>query len=314
VSSGGCVQKDDDNDEVDSSRISHNFYLGIEVGQQPSSSISGPFVSSHSQMTPACPYYRGFSFILLSPIAILYSVASNLYFRLVGGIPPSASCPVVLPSPAPGRVAIVTGSNTGIGFETARALAVDYGYTVVLACRSRNRAEQAARRIQQEATGARALFVHPLDLSSLQSVQDFARVLQETYGEAGIHVLVNNAGRCTNEAEATVDGMDLLFQANFVGHYALTRELLRRKLLAPNARVVNLSSVMHHFCGDSKGRLEDVGFWKKVARTGIQDSLSKRKYHLSKLAAILFSIELNRRFGDNLQAIAVNPGAVYVHS
>ena len=250
----------------------------------------------------SCPYYSSTSFEVLVPLAVLYSFASHAYWHLTSPAL-GRSPPYTLPqSSSSGSVAIVTGSNTGIGFETARSLAVDYGYTVILACRSRDKAQKAADLISQEAAG-KAVFLQPLDLSSLQSVRSFVEAVGENYDR--VNILVNNAGRNSNEEEPTVDGLDALFQANFVGHYVLTRELLDKKLLT--GRIVNLSSVMHHFVSPSHG-LEEVAYWKEVARFG--NSQGDLKYSLSKLAAILFSMELNRRYGDRVEAIAVNPGAV----
>ena len=156
-------------------------------------------------------------------------------------------------------VAIVTGSNTGIGYETALEL-VNQGYTVILACRSRDKGQAAADQINDSISAAnvnqdggikpstgKALFLHPLDLSSLQSVKSFAEAFESKYSH--LNILINNAG--INTTGKSVDGMDLCFQTNFVGHYLLTRLLLSKLLKAKNlfgsgdvvesGRVVNLS-------------------------------------------------------------------------
>ena len=258
------------------------------------------------------PYYPISSFNFLVPVALLYTLAANTYCSLLD----KEHVVRPLPTPEPREkkrrmLAIVTGSNTGIGYETARTLAVDYGYTVLLACRSRAKAQQAARRIQSATAAGRAVVVQPLDLSSLQSVREFCGALQVfLQNNNKIHLLVNNAGRNTNEPEPTVDGLDVLFQTNFGGHFLLTTELLRRNLLAPRARVVNLSSVMHHFCAHKEHDMHDVSFWKQLAVASEKSPLQDQKYALSKLAALLFTIELNRRYGHEIQAIAVNPGSV----
>lgn len=196
-------------------------------------------------MRSPSPYYSKTTFYALTPLAVLYSLVSNAVVRVIpsaiagpksAGTTPSSLVPVQSSSVDDGssrRVAIVTGSNTGIGFETAREL-VRSGFTVILACRSRDKAEQAARRINDDGgssdNGAQfgrgeALFLHPLDLSSFKSVREFSQAVRLHFKR--VDVLVNNAGRNTN-GEPTEDdgGLDLLFQSNFLGHYMLTCEIL----------------------------------------------------------------------------------------
>lgn len=245
------------------------------------------------------PYFSSFSFGIFTPLAVAYTLASHMWARLRGH-PTLAS----LPTPQPhhrGKVAIVTGSNTGIGYETARSLAVDYGMTVVLACRSREKGEQAVRKIQDEG-GAGATFVHPLDLSSTQSITDFSKAIQKKFEK--VHILVNNAGRNNSGSQPVEGSRDLMFQTNFLGHFQLTANLL--DILAPNARVVNLASVMHHFV---EGDVNQASFWKDCIA---HDKSPSNTYSHTKLAAILFTMELNRRNSKRLQSIAVNPGGVYV--
>jgi NAD(P)-dependent dehydrogenase (short-subunit alcohol dehydrogenase family) len=226
------------------------------------------------------------------------------------------------------KVAIVTGCNTGIGYETAKTLATLYGYTVIMACRDEAKARIAAAQIGSK----NAIFVAPLDLSSFQSVLDFCRAIQaQGYGNTQnkkIHLLVNNAGR--NTSGQSIDGLDLQFQTNFLGHFFLTKLLVEQNMMADQgARIVNLASVMHHFCNHINN-IETVEFWKNTAAVrpllptvfgvpvdplGSFSSLSltgnTNTYPLSKLAAILFTNELNRRYPSPLvTSIAVNPGAV----
>lgn len=246
-------------------------------------------------------YFSDTSFALLTPLAVVYSLAAHLW-AFARGYPsvtplPRADNDTTLKD----RVAIVTGANTGIGFETAKTLAVRYGMTVVLACRSRDKGEQAARQIQREGTGGRnaAVFLEPLDLSSSQSITEFAKAIRERFDV--VDVLVNNAGR--NSSGDPVEGRDLLFQTNFLGHFHLTAQLM--DAFAPRARVVNLSSVMHHFIdGDDVDR---VAYWEDCVA---HDRPPASTYQESKLAAILFSMELNRRYPQRIQAVAVNPGGV----
>jgi NAD(P)-dependent dehydrogenase (short-subunit alcohol dehydrogenase family) len=217
-------------------------------------------------------------------------------------------------------VAVVTGSNTGIGFETSREL-VRQGFTVVLACRSRDKAEQAALRINEEeravdgtSASGKAIFLHPLDLSSFQSVRDFSRVVKGRFDR--IDVLVNNAGRNTNGPPSDDRGLDLLFQSNFLGHYVLTCELLEliqataiQSSYRRRGRIVNLSSVMHHF---NKGyNVESADFWTEAMRARAPGRVKTYDtYSLSKLAAILFTLQLNKRYCESLLSVAVSPGSV----
>jgi NAD(P)-dependent dehydrogenase (short-subunit alcohol dehydrogenase family) len=313
------------------------------------------------------------------PVAVLYSLTMKLASCLLGrnsawSIPLPAPLPLPLPpirttataSTTSHRVlpvAIVTGSNTGIGYETARALVVHYGYTVILACRSRDKALAAAATINAElqvraanskeatsttaADSPKAIFVHPLDLSSFDSIRDFCRHVQEQYPI--IDVLINNAGRNSSGSSSdrvpirpnndsnkssnddqTSPCLDLLFQSNFLGHFLLTTILIDTVFQhqSNDVRIVNLSSVMHHFCrvndGDNGASpLEQVDFWKRIATA--PNPKTGTTYAASKLAAILFTLELNRRYGNGggsnsgksgggcrIRSIAVNPGAVYV--
>jgi NAD(P)-dependent dehydrogenase (short-subunit alcohol dehydrogenase family) len=213
------------------------------------------------------------------------------------------------------KIAIVTGSNTGIGFETAKALVVKYGYTVILACRSRDKAMRAVETINEEAEVAgsqgRAVFVHPLDLSSFQSVREFAAELKKQH--AKLHLLVNNAGLSVPgsvKQEDTGMSMNTTFTSNFTGHFLLTSLLMPILVRQKNTRIINLSSVMHHFAGNTNSTGEHVcqeQFWRDVATPRTRP---RATYPASKLAAVLFTAELNRRYGDKVLSVAVNPGGV----
>jgi NAD(P)-dependent dehydrogenase (short-subunit alcohol dehydrogenase family) len=215
------------------------------------------------------------------------------------------------------KVAIVTGANSGIGYEAARALVMEHGMTVILACRSRDKAQTAAAAINQEVANSsgnngKAVFCHPLDLASFDSVRAFAAAVKEQYATTttggGIQVLVNNAGLaerpgCTVPSQ---NGMDLIFHTNFLGHFLLTSLLMKNGVLAQGARIVNGTSIMYMYNGDYD--INDAGFWKNAAR---QETLPHRAYGPSKLAALLFTTELNRRYlKKGLRSIAVNPGGV----
>eukprot|EP00521_Asterionellopsis_glacialis_P013172 CAMPEP_0195298134 /NCGR_PEP_ID=MMETSP0707-20130614/22870_1 /TAXON_ID=33640 /ORGANISM="Asterionellopsis glacialis, Strain CCMP134" /LENGTH=261 /DNA_ID=CAMNT_0040360135 /DNA_START=145 /DNA_END=927 /DNA_ORIENTATION=- len=216
----------------------------------------------------------------------------------------------------PRKLAIVTGSNTGVGFETAKYLVNDYGFDVILACRSRDKGLSAANKINEEVSRCstdshgKAIFLHPLDLCDFDSVKEFSTQVQKKYDN--VDVLVNNAG--LNSSAKTKEGLDSCFKTNFLGHFLLTNLLMPALLKCQGSRVVNLSSVTHHFVEegmaeeeDEKGGYLSRSWWTKQATYG-QSGIS---YRTSKLASILFSMELNKRFGSKgLQSIAVNPGSV----
>lgn len=188
-----------------------------------------------------------------------------------------------------GRRAVVTGGNSGIGFHAAKALA-EHGAQVTIACRSEERAREAASALP---TGVE---VGVLDLASLASVRAFA---EQWTGP--LDLLVNNAGVMTPPRRRTTeDGFELQFGTNHLGHVALTARLLPRLLEADAARVVAVSSIAHHrgdasvLAGNESGRY----------RAG-------HAYGNSKLANVLFAAELQRRAaaaGSPLTATACHPG------
>eukprot|EP00054_Salpingoeca_dolichothecata_P026662 m.191963 g.191963 ORF g.191963 m.191963 type:complete len:342 (+) comp25727_c1_seq4:428-1453(+) len=198
-----------------------------------------------------------------------------------------------------GRVALVTGANTGVGFETALHLA-KLGTHVVLACRNLAKAEQARQRILTEVKEAPSVDVMVLDLSQLSSVREFVK--QFLARDLPLHVLINNAGLNAPINTKTIDGFEVVYGVNFLGHFLLTMLLLPKlkqsgTIDAP-ARVVCLSSVMHHL-----GKLE----FENVLRETRLDS-----YSTSKLALHLLADELQWRLRDDgrIRFVAVNPGAV----
>ncbi|MFQ6329419.1 oxidoreductase [Nocardia sp. CWNU-33] len=188
-----------------------------------------------------------------------------------------------------GRIAVVTGANTGIGFETARALA-EHGAAVVLACRNREKAEAAADRIIQNTPSA-ALETTEMDLSSLDSISTAAEAIRSRYDH--VDLLINNAG-VTGLSGTTADGFEIQFGINHLGHFALTGLLLDRLTTAPAARVVTVSSIGHRF-----GRIDPDN---PAAPAG-------SAYAKSKLANLLFTYELDRRLADTPAiALAAHPG------
>ena len=140
-----------------------------------------------------------------------------------------------------GRVAIVTGANTGIGFETAAALAAKNA-TVVMACRNRQKAEDAIKKIRERTPGAELEFIE-LDLASLDSVARCAESFRA--GHDRLDLLINNAGVMIPPFGTTEDGFELQFGCNHLGHFALTGRLLDLLEATPGARVVNVSSMAH---------------------------------------------------------------------
>ena len=253
------------------------------------------------------PYYSHGAFNVLSPVAVLYSAASQLLFGLFlrkKAMTPSSS----LAPPAKRKVCICTGSNCGVGYETSKEL-VQQGYEVVLACRSRDKALQAAETINAGVGGGgRAVFVHPLDLSSFDSVRSFCEAIKDKYD--GVDVLINNAG--LNTSGKSEKGLDLCYQSNFLGHFLLTEQLMDRLLANGGGRVINLSSVMHHYADGKElppHQPHSYEYWKQVAQ--YNEERASSAYTPSKLAALFFTLELNKRYGEKgLRSIVVNPGAV----
>src|SRR5215207_10694961 len=140
-----------------------------------------------------------------------------------------------------GRVAVVTGANTGLGYETASALAAK-GARVVLAVRNVDKGEAAATLISQRNPGA-SVAVQELDLTSLDSIRAAADQLRSDH--ESINLLINNAGVMMTPKSTTKDGFELQFGTNHLGHFALTNLLLPLMEGRENARVVTLSSTAH---------------------------------------------------------------------
>jgi NAD(P)-dependent dehydrogenase (short-subunit alcohol dehydrogenase family) len=198
--------------------------------------------------------------------------------------------------PMDGKLVVVTGANSGIGYYTALELA-RLGATVVLACRSAAKGEAATARINAIAPG-RAVFA-PLDLNSLASVRVFATRLAAEH--TALDILINNAGiMALRTRETTEDGFERQIGVNFLGHFALTMALLPLLRAAPAPRTIQLSSIAH-----------------KKGRIALDDLQSERNYHpwktyqQSKLAMLMFALELQRRSdaaGWNILSLAAHPG------
>jgi NAD(P)-dependent dehydrogenase (short-subunit alcohol dehydrogenase family) len=195
-----------------------------------------------------------------------------------------------------GTAALVTGANSGLGYETALALA-GAGARVVLACRSREKAEAAMAQIRA-AHPAAALEFQPLDLASLESVRAAAAAVSARHPR--LDRLVNNAGLMALPERRTAEGLEMQLGVNHFGHFALTGLLLPALLAAPAPRVVSVSSLAHRM-----GRMdfEDLQWRRRYSRWGA--------YGRSKLANLLFAFELDRRAraaGSPLVSAAAHPG------
>ncbi|HEX4291541.1 MAG TPA: SDR family NAD(P)-dependent oxidoreductase [Trebonia sp.] len=195
-----------------------------------------------------------------------------------------------------GRLAVVTGANTGLGLETARALAVR-GASVVLAVRNLDKGKEAAARIAVAAPGA-SVAVQELDLASLDSVRAAAAELRAAHQR--IDLLICNAGVMYPPKQTTDDGFELQFGTNHLGHFALTGLLLERMLPVPGSRVVTVSSVGHRI--RARINFDDLQSERSYSRV--------RAYGQSKLANLMFTYELERRLSGSGTTIAVaaHPG------
>jgi NAD(P)-dependent dehydrogenase (short-subunit alcohol dehydrogenase family) len=195
-----------------------------------------------------------------------------------------------------GRTAVVTGANSGLGFETSRVLA-ERGAAVVLACRDLGKGKDAAARISAVVPEARLSTVR-LDLGSLASIREAAEELRA--GHERLDLLINNAGLMMTPHGRTEDGFELQFGTNHLGHFALTGLLLDRMLQVPGSRVVTVSSNGHRMGRINFGDLQSE---RRYSRTGA--------YGQSKLANLLFTYELQVRLaraGAATEALAAHPG------
>ena len=195
-----------------------------------------------------------------------------------------------------GRTALVTGANSGVGFETAKTLA-EHGAAVVLACRDPEKGQDAARRIQAAAPTAE-LTVLPLDLASLASVRQAAQQLRATHDR--LDLLICNAGLGWVPYTRTADGFELVFATNHLGHFALTGRVLDLMVNVQGSRIVVVSSPAHRQATIDFADLQSEKHHSKRAA-----------YGQSKLANLLFAYELQRRLaaaGAEAVALAAHPG------
>ena len=195
-----------------------------------------------------------------------------------------------------GKVIIVTGGNSGLGYESVKAFA-EKGAEVILASRSLEKGQAAKAEIGNTKG---KIVVMPLDLMDFASIKDFAEQFKQNYSR--LDVLLNNAGIMTTPYFLTKDGLEAQNGTNHFGHFALTGQLIGLIKSTPNSRVVNVSSNAH-----KSGKMD---FDNLLFENG-KDYTPMRSYGRSKLANLLFTYELQRRFQANhinSIAVAAHPG------
>ena len=190
-----------------------------------------------------------------------------------------------------GRTVVVTGANSGLGFHTSLELA-RRGAHVVMACRNLDKGRAAEEQLRAEVPDA-DVELRKLDLASLASVRSFADDLELD----SLDLLVNNAGVMALPRKRTEDGFEMQFGTNHLGHFALTGLLLPKLLRADDPRVVTLSSNAHKTWRISFDNLD-----------GSKHYFRWTAYGQSKLANLLFALELQRRAGGKLKSVAAHPG------
>ncbi len=201
------------------------------------------------------------------------------------------------------KLALVTGANSGVGLETCRELA-RADWSVLMVCRDAERARRAVAEIDAEVPGA-DLHVELCDLEVLEQVRVLAGRVDAWLDQEGrtLDALVNNAGLYRSGLGRTRDGFEITMAVNHLGHFLLTL-LLADRLRAPGVRVVNVSSEAHRHAR-AKGRTWEQIFRGEKSRGGVT------AYCDSKLANVLFSQELQRRWGpEGTVAVTVHPGVL----
>lgn len=195
-----------------------------------------------------------------------------------------------------GKVAIVTGANIGLGFETALALAKK-DVQVIMACRNMDKATEAKDKIQKVYKTAK-LDVMTLDLSKLASVREFVKGFSKKYER--LDFLINNAGIMMPPFKLTQDGFESQLATNFVGHFLLTKLLFPIIRETPEARIVSLSSLANKW---TEIHFDDINFKKDYSK--------RDAYGQSKFACLMFAIELDKRLKEakvNAISLAAHPG------
>lgn len=194
------------------------------------------------------------------------------------------------------RTAIVTGANSGIGYETTKALARQ-DIKVIMACRNIEKAEKAKTQILKEVSKANLRIIQ-LDLNSFDSIRNFAKEYKSKY--QALDILINNAGFMANKFQVSEDGFESQFATNFLGHYLLSGLLLDLLKNAEDARIVSLASIAHRFGNFNKEKINNPKSYQ-----------SFMAYSNSKLACLMYSYELNKRIKTNnktIKSVAAHPG------
>jgi NAD(P)-dependent dehydrogenase (short-subunit alcohol dehydrogenase family) len=197
-----------------------------------------------------------------------------------------------------GKIIIITGGNSGIGYEAAREF-IRKGAEVIVASRDPIKANQAILNIQHEIPGARLKFIE-LNLTSLDSIRKFTEEFKSAYPK--LDILLNNAGIMMVPYKKTEEGFERTIGTNHLGHFALTGLLLDRLSATPGARVVNVASNAHYG--------GEMDFTNLLFENG-HEYTPMKAYSRSKLANLIFTYELQRRFQSNgldVIALAAHPG------
>jgi len=195
-----------------------------------------------------------------------------------------------------GKVFVVTGANSGIGYESSLALA-EKGATVVMACRNSEKAQRAMEKIKAAVPSAK-VEVMQLDLASLKSIREFADTFKKKYNK--LDVLVNNGGPIIAKRSLTDDGFESHFGVGHLGHFALTSLLLDVILKTPSSRIVTVGSRMH---------VNAEIIWDDIMSEKAYDPM--KAYPQSMLAKMIFAFELGRRLeakGASTISVAAHPG------
>ena len=197
-----------------------------------------------------------------------------------------------------GKTIIITGANSGTGFAATKFMSAK-GATIVMACRNPDKADLALQSIKNGNAEAKLDFIQ-LDLSSLASIKQFSEAFKKKY--SSLDILINNAGMCQTPDIKTEDGFEMQIGVNHLGHYALTGQLMDRLVETKNSRVVTMSSMNHE---------QGIMNFDNLFLEGEYHQM--KAYEQSKLANLLFSYELSRRFaqaGVDVESIAAHPGFV----
>jgi len=195
-----------------------------------------------------------------------------------------------------GKVAIVTGANSGIGYEVTVGL-VKKDFEVIMACRNLQKTEEAKTKILKRHPKAK-INLMKVDTSSLDEVKKFANQFQTQY--QNLHLLINNAGIMMSPYKVTEDGFENQFATNYLGHFALTGLLLPILTTTTGSRIISLSSLSYKW---SEILFDDFHFEKSYSKT--------KAYGQSKRACLMFAFELQRRLsaaGYDTLSVAAHPG------